>query len=103
MKEGLELKRLRYVKFSLYGTIFLSFVLLLITGASSFGYGKPEIEVLGMLGALIGVQLSSAILMLIQDLEGKPFKEVLSFNKNVIIGLASSLLIGALLMWIFLD
>ena len=103
MKEGLELKRLRYVKFSLYGTIFLSFVLLLITGASSFGYGKPEIEVLGMLGALIGVQLSSAILMLIQDLEGKHFKEVLSFKKNFMIGLASALLIGALLLWVFLD
>ena len=103
MREGLELKRLRYVKFSLYGTIFLSFVLLLGTGASSFGYRKPGIEFVGMLGALIGVQLSSAKLMLIQDLEGKHFQEVLSLKKNFMIGLASALLIGALLLWVFLD
>ncbi len=103
MKQELELKRLRYIQFSLYGTIFLCFVLLLATGAGSFGYTKPGVEFVGVIGALIGVQLCSAMLMLIQDLEGKPFREVLNFKTNFLIGLGLSLLIGALLFWVFIE
>ena len=101
MKEWPELKRLPHIKFMLYGTMFLSFILLLGTGASAFGYGKPDVKFVGMLGALIGVQLSTALLMLIQDLEGKHFKEVLGFKKNIIIGFVSAIILGALLMWVF--
>ena len=103
MKQELELKRLRYIKFSLYGTFFLCFVLLLATGAGSFGYRKPGVEFVGMIGALIGVQLCSAMLMLIQDLEEKPFKEVLNFKTSFLIGLGSALLIGAILFWVFIE
>ena len=103
MKEGIEFKRLRYVKLYLYSSFFISFLLILGSGASAFGYKKfaPGFEFVCMLSGLIGTQVSAALLLLVQDLEGKQFKETLNFRWNFIIGLVLALSTGALLIWIF--
>ena len=103
MKEEIEFKRLRYVKAYLYSSFIISFLLILGSGASGFGYKKfaPGVEFVSMLSGLIGLQVSSAILMMIRDLEGKQLKEQLNFRRNFIIGLVLTLSLGALLIWIF--
>ena len=105
MKEEIEFKRLRYVKAYLYSSFIISFLLILGSGASVFGYKKfaPGFEFVSLFGGLIGTQISVAILLMVQDLEGKRFKEPLNFRRNFIIGLVLALSMGALLIWIFVD
>ena len=105
MKEGNKFKRLRYVKAYLYSSFFISLLLILGSGASAFGYKTfaPGFEFVSLLSGLIGIQVSSALLMMVQDLEGKEFKEILNFRWNFIIGLVLALSTGALLIWIFVD
>ena len=104
MKEGIEFKRLPYVKVFLYSGFYISLLLILVSAASTFGYKKfaPGFELASLLSGLIGTQVSNALLLLVRDLEGKEFKETLNFRWNLIIGLALSLSIVALLMWVFL-
>ena len=103
MKEGIKFKRLRYVKLYLYSVFLTGFLLILVSGASAFGYKKfaPGFEFASLLSGLIGIQVSSALLMLVQDLEGKQFKDTLNFRRNFIFGLVFALSMGALLIWIF--
>lgn len=104
MEEGVKFKRLRYVKLYLYSSIFIGFLLILGAGASTFGYKKfaPGFEFASLLSGMIGIQISSALLLMAQDFEGKQFKEQINFRRNFIIGLVLSLIIGALLIWIFI-
>lgn len=103
MKDGTEYKRLRYVKICLYSSFFISFLLILGSAASVFGYKNfaPGFEFVSLLGGLIGVQISIALLLMIQDLEGKQFKETSDFGRKFIIGLALALSLGALFIWVF--
>lgn len=105
MKEGIEFKRLRYVKVYLYSSFFIGFLLILGSGASVFGYKKfaPGFEFASLFSGLIGIQVSTALLLMVQDLEGKQFKEPLNFRRTVTLGVVLALSIGALLMWIFYD
>ena len=105
MKEEIEFKRLRYVKLYLYLSFFISFLLILGAGASAFGYKNfaPGFEFASIFSGMLGLQISTALLMMVQDLEGKEFKEPLNFRRSFIIGLVFALSMGALLIWIFVD
>ena len=98
MKAELELKRLALIKLTLYSTMFLSAVLVLISVSAAFGYTKNAsgVDTVGSLGGLIGMQLSVAILHLIRDLEGRAFKQPRNFKRQVLWGLGGALVLGVL-------
>ncbi len=99
MKAELELKRLALIKLTLYSTMVVSAVLVLISVSAAFGYTErvaSGVDTVGSLGGLIGMQLSVAILHLIRDLEGRAFKQPRNFRRQVLWGLVGALVLGVL-------